>query len=118
MPNPSIAPFIVFEITAFIRTDGHGLIDSTSDPDKEHIYFMGSETLPPHILYGVGNASFPNKYNLYFMESETLPSSCYIFSDESSVPFNSTSNGYKKSFTLRVTGIKTPYIQEKFLLYE
>jgi len=68
MPNPSIAPFIVFEITAFIRTDGHGLIDSTSDPDKEHIYFM---------------------------ESETLPSSCYIFSDESSVPFYSTSNGYK-----------------------
>jgi len=24
MPNPSIAAFIVSEITAFIRTDGHG----------------------------------------------------------------------------------------------
>jgi len=37
MLNPSIAAFIVFEITAFIRTDGHGYIDSASDPDKEYI---------------------------------------------------------------------------------
>jgi len=29
------------------------------------------------------------------MGSETLPSACYILSDESSIPFNSTSNGYK-----------------------
>jgi len=28
------------------------------------------------------------------MGSETLPSACYILSDESSVPFYSTSNGY------------------------
>jgi len=28
------------------------------------------------------------------MESETLPSVCYILSDESSIPFYSTSNGY------------------------
>jgi len=28
------------------RTDGHGYIDSASDPDQEYIYFMRSETLP------------------------------------------------------------------------
>jgi len=33
---------------------------------------------------------------IYFMGSETLPSACYILSDESSIPFYSTSNGYKK----------------------
>jgi len=33
-------------ITAFIRTDEHGLNDSASDPDQEYIYFMLSETLP------------------------------------------------------------------------
>jgi len=35
-----------------------GQIDSASDPDQEHIYFMGSET---------------------------VPSACYILSDESSI---------------------------------
>jgi len=50
------------------RTDGHGQIDSASDPGQEYIYLMGSET---------------------------LPSACYIFPDESSIPFYSTSNGYK-----------------------
>jgi len=34
MPNPSIAVFIISEITAFIRKDGHGYIDSASDPDQ------------------------------------------------------------------------------------
>jgi len=29
------------------------------------------------------------------MGSETLYSACYILSDESSIPFYSTSNGYK-----------------------
>jgi len=29
------------------------------------------------------------------MGSETLSSACYILSDESSIPFYSTSNGYK-----------------------
>jgi len=31
---------------------------------------------------------------IYFMGSEILPSACYILSDESSIPFCSTSNGY------------------------
>jgi len=70
MRNPSIAGFIVSETTAFIRTDGHGWIDSASDPDQKYIYFMGSET---------------------------LLSACYILSDESSIPFYSTSNGYNHS---------------------
>jgi len=30
------------------------------------------------------------------MGSKTLPSACYILSDESSIPFYSTSNGYNK----------------------
>jgi len=46
MANPSVVALIVFEISAFIRTDGHGKIDSAYDPDQEYIYFMGSETLP------------------------------------------------------------------------
>jgi len=64
MPNPSIVAFIVSEISAFIRTDGRGKIDSLSDPDQEYIYFIGSET---------------------------LPSACYILSDESRISFYSTS---------------------------
>jgi len=31
---------------------------------------------------------------IHFMGSETLPSASYILSDESSIPFYSTSNGY------------------------
>jgi len=31
------------------------------------------------------------------MGSETLPSACYMLSDESSIPFYSTSNGYKNN---------------------
>jgi len=31
---------------AYDRTDGHGYIDSSSDADKEYVYFMGSETSP------------------------------------------------------------------------
>jgi len=34
---------------------------------------------------------------MYFMGSETLSSACYILSDESSISFYSTSNGYKYS---------------------
>jgi len=41
MPNPSIIALKVFEISAFIRTDGQGWIDSANDPDQEYI-----ETLP------------------------------------------------------------------------
>jgi len=37
----------------------------------------------------------PDQEYIYFMGSETLPSACYILSDESSIPFYSTSNGYK-----------------------
>jgi len=37
----------------------------------------------------------PHKVYVYFMVSETLPSACYIRSDESSIAFYYTSNGYK-----------------------
>jgi len=38
------------------------------------------------------SASNPDQEYIYFKGSETLPSACY---DESSIPFYSTSNGYK-----------------------
>jgi len=37
----------------------------------------------------------PDQEYIYFLGSETLPSACYILSDKSSIPFYSTSNGYK-----------------------
>jgi len=36
-----------------------------------------------------------NLIYIYFMGSKTLPFACYISYDESSIPFYSTSNGYK-----------------------
>jgi len=56
------------EIETFIKTDGHGQIDSPIDYDQNI-----------HILYMVGNGSF---YLLY--------------TNESIIAFYSTSNGYKK----------------------
>jgi len=50
------------------RTDRHGKIDSASDPDQEYIHLKGSET---------------------------HSSTCYILSNKSSIPFHSTSKGYK-----------------------
>jgi len=40
MLNPNILTLTDSEIVALIRTDGHGLIDSASDPNQEHVYFM------------------------------------------------------------------------------
>jgi len=40
--------------------------------------------------------SAPDQEYMYFMGSETLPSACYKLSDESSIPFYSTSSGYNK----------------------
>jgi len=66
MASRNSLALIVSKISAFMRTNGYGKIDSASDPDQEYMYFMGSET---------------------------FPSACYILSDESSIPFYSTSNG-------------------------
>jgi len=40
------------------------------------------------------------------MGSETLPSTCYILSDESSIPFYSTSNEYKNIRVSVTEGVK------------
>jgi len=40
MPSPNTLAIIVSEISAFIRTDGHGWIDSANDPDQEHIVYL------------------------------------------------------------------------------
>jgi len=69
MSSPNILAPKVSEISAIIRTDGHGKIDKTSDPELEYIYFIGSET---------------------------LPSAYYILSDDSSILFYSTGNRYRK----------------------
>jgi len=39
-------------------------------------------------------ACIVSEISAFIMGSETLPSACYILSDESSIPFYSTSNGY------------------------
>jgi len=39
----------------------------------------------------------PSQENMYLMGSEKLPSASYILSDESGIPFYSTSNGYNQS---------------------
>jgi len=40
MVNLKLLAFIVPEISTFIRTDGHGQIDSVIDPDQEYIYLI------------------------------------------------------------------------------
>jgi len=58
------------------------------------------------------------------MGSETLPSACFILSDESSIPFYSTSNGYKYYGTSSASASKasaqvnlcSPNISQKSLL--
>jgi len=40
MINPNTLALIVSEVSALVRTDGHGLIDSSSDPDLDYIYFI------------------------------------------------------------------------------
>jgi len=55
------------------------------------------------------------------MGSETHPFACYILSNESSIPFYSTSNGYKNTLMKRIpfystsNGYKNKYT---LLLYE
>jgi len=47
---------------------------------------------------------------VYFMGFETLPSTCYTFSDESSIPFYSTSNGYKNEDDRKVFKMKFYFV--------
>jgi len=75
MPSPNILAFIV---SAFIRTDRLAVKRTDGKTDMAR------------------SAKYRDKEHIYFMGSETLPSSCNIFSDECSIPLYSTSNGYKK----------------------
>jgi len=69
------------------------ILYGVGDPDQEYIYFMGSERTDKRTWLD-RLFKWCNK-NIYFMGSETLSSACYILSDESSIPLNSKSNGYK-----------------------
>jgi len=81
MPNSSIAAFIVSEITAFIRTNGQ------TDMARSNLLVI----------------VIKNIY-VYFIGSKTLSFTCYILSDESIIPFYSTSNKYKnKSMASTIT---------------
>jgi len=40
MLNLNILAFIVRDIEAFMRTDGHGQFDSAIDPDQEYICYI------------------------------------------------------------------------------
>jgi len=51
---------------------GDHTVHMDGDPDQEYIYFIGSKTL------------------------SSLPSTCYILSEESSIPLYSRSNAYNK----------------------
>jgi len=53
------------EFSAFIRTNGHGQIDPSSDPE-----------------------------DIYLIKAKTLDSIYYILSDQSNIPFCSTRYGY------------------------
>jgi len=64
--------FLLSEVTAFIRTD-----KQTDMARLTRLVIL-----------------IKNTY-IYFMGTETYPSACYILSDESSIPFYSTSNRYK-----------------------
>jgi len=70
MRNLNLLAFIVSEMLTFLRTGGHGQIDLAIDADQEYLSVIWSET---------------------------LPSACYILFNESSLPFYSTSKGYKHS---------------------
>jgi len=73
MPNLNSLAVIVSEISAFIRTDGHGWIDSASDPDQEHMIYSASDPDQEyiHTLWG-RNATF--WLHILVMGSEKLPS--------------------------------------------
>jgi len=42
MFDPNMLALIIFEISAFTRTDGYGLINIASDPDQEYIYKLAT----------------------------------------------------------------------------
>jgi len=67
MFDPNMLALIIFEISAFTRTDGYGLINIASDPDQEYIYKLA--TSPGNMLIKntlwVGNVSFTALQTLY-----------------------------------------------------
>jgi len=99
-PSPRIVACIVSEILAFMRTDGQtdGRTDGQTDMVLILILIKNIYTLwgRKRFLLPVTYFSYPDQEYIYFMGSETLPSACYILSEESSIPFYSTSNRYKK----------------------
>jgi len=101
---------------AFIRdrqTDRRTLlVDSDSDPDQEYIY-VASDPDQDYIYYFMGSETSPS----LTLGSETLPSACYMLSDESSIPFYSTSNGYNIPFYPTSNGYKNKE-EWALLLYE
>jgi len=61
---------------------------------------------------------FVKERPINFMGSEKLPSAYYILSDESSIPFYSTRNGYKEAIlsTLHddpIQGVKSAILKQK-----
>jgi len=78
---------------AFIRTDRQ-----TDKWSWSRIYILTRLVILIKNIYTymVGNASFCLLHTL----SETIPSASYILTDEYSIPFFSTSNGYKQKILL------------------
>jgi len=59
---------------------------SASDADQEYIYSTASDPDQEYIY-----TYDPDQEYIHFMESDTLRFTCYILSDESNIPFYSTS---------------------------
>jgi len=70
------------------------------------------------------SASDPDQEYIYFIGLETLPSTCYILSDDSGIPFYSTSNWFKNntimyiflSVTFKVNG-RVYYLRSEFIFF-
>jgi len=59
MLNFNLLSFIVPEISTFIRTDGHGQIDSAIDPDQKYIYFVWSKRFLLLVTYFSKSITYP-----------------------------------------------------------
>jgi len=105
----SLAP-IVSEFSAFIRTDGRtdGTRRDMARSTRlviliKNIYTLwGRKRFLLPVTYFSTNLVYPFTLRVTGI---TNPSACYILSDESSIPFYSTSNGYKNGIKTRKNAI-------------
>jgi len=104
-PNLNSLALIVSEISAFIRTD--------IQTDMARSTPLVILSLLP-VTYFSTNLVYP--FTLRVTGIKMHNSACYILSDESSIPFYSTSNGYK-NFTPHLCGLFGKYCRRKVFIF-